>query len=271
MCVDKFKPVPKHSTTLIVFNEIFRFIKRKGREIIGPLIRSRAIKIYLNAHKVRKLQIGAGSNILDGWLNTNSPKFSRKVIFLDATKQFPFDDSTFDYIFSEHQIEHLTYEEGLFMLRECLRVLKPGGKIRIATPSLEMLFGLHVPVKSARQQYYIKWVVDKFVPGVSTYREAFVINNAFYNYQHRFLYDQSTLQGALEEAGFVDVTPYPVGQSDDEILRGIEHHGSFIGDEEINSFETMVLEGKRQIDGSCKSDHVHVGKVADYVRDAEMP
>jgi predicted SAM-dependent methyltransferase len=241
----KSTPFSKNSATLVIFNEIYRFAKRKCRQIIGPTVRSRAIKSYLNSHTVRKLQIGAGSNILSGWLNTNAPKFSRKVIFLDATKRFPFEDFTFDYIFCEHQIEHLTYEGGLFMLRECFRVLKSGGEIRVATPSLETLLGLLAPVKSELQQRYIKWVVDKYIPGVAVYREPFAINNSFYNHWHRFLYDRETLQGSLEEAGFVDVTPWPVGQSDDEVFQGIEQHGRDIGDEEINAFETMVLESKR--------------------------
>jgi predicted SAM-dependent methyltransferase len=57
----------------------------------------------------------------------------------------------FDYVFSEHMIEHVSYAEGLLMLRECLRVLKPGGRIRIATPSLEVLLDLYKPSKTPIQ------------------------------------------------------------------------------------------------------------------------
>ncbi|MCL5024017.1 MAG: methyltransferase domain-containing protein [Nitrospirae bacterium] len=233
------------SKTLRAADTLFRFSKRTIRRFCGSLVRILTIKAYLRTSRVRKLQIGAGANILDGWLNTNEAGFSGRVIFLDATKPFPLRDHTFDYIFSEHQIEHLTYEEGLFMLQECMRVLKPGGKIRIATPDLETLIGLHVPEKSELQKRYIRWIVDAYFPERGGYRESFVINNAFRNWGHRFLYDHATLQDALEKAGFVAVTRHSTGQSDDEVFRGIEYHGSAVGDEEMTRFETMVLEGKR--------------------------
>ena len=229
----------------IALNEIYRFGKRKCRRMAGFLIRSQTIRSYLRTHQVHKLQIGAGTNILDGWLNTNESSFSSKVIFLEATRPFPFDNSTFDYIFSEHQIEHLSYKEGLFMLHECSRVLKPGGKIRVATPDLDALIGLRASEKNELQKRYIKWIVDTYFPDVGIYKESFVINNAFQNWEHRFLYDRETLKDSMERAGFINIAFYSVGQSDEEILRGIEHHGKAICNEEINSFETMVLEGKR--------------------------
>src|SRR5438477_50522 len=82
---------------------------------------------------------GAGFNSLPGWLNTDLEPKSASVIYLDAAKPLPFAYSTFDYIFSEHVIEHIPYPQGLSMLKECFRVIKPGGTIRIATPNLEQI------------------------------------------------------------------------------------------------------------------------------------
>ena len=107
--------------------------------------RSQQIKKYAASHTVRKLQLGSGDNYLKDWLNTDLYPRSKDYICMDATRQFPFGDSTFDYLFSEHLIEHFTYEAGEFMLKECYRVLKSGGKIRISTPSLEQLAGLFKP------------------------------------------------------------------------------------------------------------------------------
>src|SRR5215470_4711811 len=90
---------------------------------------------YLRRQHVRKLHIGCGSNILNGWLNSDLRPHTRDVLHLDATKRFPFDDELFDYIFSEHMIEHVSYAEGLFMLGECYRILKKNGRIRLSTPN----------------------------------------------------------------------------------------------------------------------------------------
>ncbi len=214
--------------------------------------RASAILSYLSSYPTRKLQLGAGSTFLHGWLNTDLLPVSGDFLFLDVTRPFPFENGTFDYIFAEHLIEHVPYHSGTLMLRECYRVLKPHGRIRIATPDLETIIGLHTPEKSDRQQGYVRWFIDKFHADLGSYREAFVINGMFYNFGHSFIYDRATLQISLEEAGFVDVTECKVGESDDENLRQLESHlGTEVGGDVMNEFETMVLEvGKGQRNAS---------------------
>src|SRR5205814_992975 len=77
---------------------------------------------------------------------------------------FPLPDASFDFVFSEHMLEHLSYEEGLACLRECRRVLRPGGRIRIATPSLERLARLYDAEQTDVQRRYVRWAADSFVP-----------------------------------------------------------------------------------------------------------
>lgn len=206
---------------------------------------AQAFSAYQEAQPVRKLQLGAGTNLLDGWLNTDIVPSGPAVTFLDSTKRFPSDDAAFDYVFSEHHIEHISYAEGLLMLRECYRVLRPGGRIRIATPSLETLLGLFTAQPDDIQQRYIRFITDTFLPDIHTYSPVFVLNNAFRNWGHQFLYDRATLRQALEEVGFVEVTSWLPGESNDPHLCGIESHGDFIGDEAMSRFETMVLQGRR--------------------------
>jgi len=237
----------KRSMLSITLRRVARFGILEYLKVSGYLYRSKAIQTYLSSHQVRKLQIGAGTNTLEGWLNTDYRSISRGVVFLDATRPFPFEDGSFDYVFSEHQIEHLTYNEGLFMLRECYRVLKPGGRIRVATPDLEALISLYTQNKSDIQERYIKWIIDMCLPEVGIYKESFVINNAFRNFGHQFIYDRATLESAIEEVGFIDIIIYAPGASDDELLREIESHGKAVGNEEMNRFETLVLEAKRPI------------------------
>ncbi|HEY0735287.1 MAG TPA: methyltransferase domain-containing protein [Herpetosiphonaceae bacterium] len=206
---------------------------------------AQALDAYQATHSVRKLQLGTGTNPLDGWLNTDIVPAGSGVVFLDSTKRFPIEDATFDYVFSEHHIEHLSYTEGLVTLREAFRVLRPGGRIRIATPSLETLIGLYTAPVDELQQRYIRFITDTFLPDVQTYSPVFVLNNAFRNWGHQFLYDRATLQQTMEQVGFVEIASPAPGTSDDPNLRGIDSHGDFIGNEEMSRFETMVLEGRR--------------------------
>ena len=178
-----------------------------------------------------------------GWLNTDVLPTSRKVAYLDATRRFPFNDDVFDYVYSEHMIEHIEHEGAVFMLRECFRVLKPGGKIRISTPDLKVYTGLHSKEKTASQKFYIDWVIQNLMPEVDYCEEVFLINNAFRAWGHQFLYDRETLRATMARAGFEDIKYHQPGVSDDENLRGIELHGSLLECEEINQFEAFAVEG----------------------------
>ena len=215
---------------------------RRARRALGS---SKKISFYLDFHQIRKLQIGSGTNLLEGWLNTDYSLTSPEAVFLDATKPFGFKDGTFDFVFSEHQIEQLGYLEAVSMLGECFRVLKPGGAIRLATTSLEALLSLHSSDNEEIKRRYIEWMVDSSLPEIGLYEACFVLNNAFHKWGKRFLYDQATLQRALEKAGFIDVRRCEAGESQLDALRGVESHGKLMDNEELTRFETMVLEAVR--------------------------
>ncbi len=192
-----------------------------------------------------KLQVGAGSNLLAGWLSTDLNPRTPEVAFLDASKPFPFKNDTFAYVYSEHMIEHIPWSEGAFMLRECLRVLKSDGAIRVATPDLQVLLDLCRGTQSPVADRYVHWITDRFLDGVQVYKPQFVINNAFKNWGHQFLYDAEVLTMALSEAGFTDIRQVRTGESEDPHLRHLESHGAYIEDNEMASFETMIFEARR--------------------------
>jgi predicted SAM-dependent methyltransferase len=204
-----------------------------------------ATKAYLATHQIRKLEIGARVASLDGWLSTDIDPVSDDTVYLDATKPLPFDSGTFDYIYSEHMIEHVSWQNGQAMLRECHRVMKPGGVVRIATPDMAMILALYAPDLSAEQKNYVEWMVTKELPEANTHKAAFVINNAFRNWGHQFIYDGNLLTLALEGAGFVNIRRCAYGESLEEHLRQIERHGKHVGDEKIARFESMIFEGTR--------------------------
>jgi len=201
------------------------------------------IKNYLANHVVRKLQLGSGLNPLPGWLNTDLEP-SEEMVLLDVRLPFPFGDFSFDYVFSEHSIEHVSYQHGLNCLKECFRVLRQGGKIRIATPNLSFLIALYNEDKTDCQRRYVAWSMETFASPFEVPPETYVINNFVRDWGHQFIYDYRTLYGALVQAGFVDVHEVRVGESDDPVFQGLESHGRVIPPE-FNELETMVAEGRK--------------------------
>jgi predicted SAM-dependent methyltransferase len=224
-----------------------RVVRRVTRALRAPGD-SRTTRSYIRTHEVRKLQVGSGPNLFAGWLNTDlmpdaHPSPQIRVIFLDATRPFPFKDETFHYIFSEHLIEHLSLREGTEMIRECLRVLEPGGRLRLATPDLAAIVGLYSGPLNRAQRHYVEWVMTRWLPDVKSGNPCcYVINQMFNSWEHRFIYDAETLTAMLVDAGFVDIIRHAPGASDDPVLRGVESHGRALNDEDVNLFETLVLE-----------------------------
>jgi SAM-dependent methyltransferase len=238
---------------------VARLVKTRIYEVMFLPFRSRVIKRYLDSNAVTRLQIGTGPNVLHGWLNTDVyPETGlldslRRVVFLDATKPFPFPDRSIDYVFSEHVIEHLAYNSASNMLGECYRVLRPGGKIRIATPDLHAIISLDGSPMDRRQGDYCRFVVTNFASEIDadgaaervSMWEALTTNIMFYAHDHKFIYNRETLQATMSAVGFTNIKWESPGVSDDPILCGLEMHGKRLGNEEINKFETMVVEGSR--------------------------
>jgi predicted SAM-dependent methyltransferase len=218
-------------------------VRRLLRTVLRRSRRQRLIDGYLREHAVRKLQLGAAENVQPGWLNTDLHGYGHggELVYLDVRKPFPLPAASFDFVFSEHMLEHLTYADGQRCLRECLRVLRPGGTIRIATPSLERL--AHLYDGGEVQERYVRWAVDTLEPEVRAYFPGVAVNNFFRSWGHRFIYDEDTLRHALTQAGFVDIRSLHVGESPHAELTGLERH---LGEApEINEYETFVLEARR--------------------------
>jgi predicted SAM-dependent methyltransferase len=203
---------------------------------VRPFLVSR----YIKSHAVRKLQIGAHVCLLPGWLNSDLYPQSLDSIALDATRAFPIPDGSFDYVFSEHQMEHIPYDDALAMLSECRRILRRGGKIRVAVPSLDRLVELFRPEQSDVQQQYVRYSANFWWPSVQDPGPCFAFNSAFMYWGHKFLYDQATLRRALESVGFTQIQFFAPGVSDDQNLLGIEARTS-----EMDFYETVVAQAIR--------------------------
>jgi predicted SAM-dependent methyltransferase len=207
------------------------------------------------------LQIGGGDNILEGWLNTDFMPRNNETVILDVTKPLFFKSNTFDYIFCEHMIEHITYNEAIKMLRECLRILRSGGKLRISTPDLEVYIALFSQQKSEMQERHIEWISNNWLKrqGVNSRNEAFVLNLMMRGWGHKFLYDFTTLKLVLSDSGFSEIKSVQVKISEDENLNGIESHGDVIKkikgiqeqfgskfDNEMNEFGSLTVEAVKR-------------------------
>jgi predicted SAM-dependent methyltransferase len=223
--LDRIKQVLKKLHLYLLISgilDVIRFLIYRAKREFG-LVDRQIISNYRQQNEIQKLHIGCGNNVLDGWLNSNYYTYAPHLVHIDATEPFPLGNDEFDYIFSEHTIEHISCEDGLLMLNECFRVLKPNGKIRISTSNLSFLVELYKSDKSDLQLDYIKWATDIFIPHVSAHEGTYAIDNFVRDWGHSFIYDEKTLRLSLEKAGFTNITQWELNQSDSDVFRNLEN------------------------------------------------
>jgi predicted SAM-dependent methyltransferase len=220
-----------------------RRIRRESLRLRYRVRPQETVETYLATHPIARLQIGAGPNSVPGWLNTDRDPVEGHA-YLDATRRFPQPDGSLDYVWAEHTIEHFTWQQGLAMLKECQRVLKPGGRVRIATPDLERVAGLLTNDDPIARDY-VRWSTETFLPNVDAVRPAHVVNQLFRGWGHRYLYDDETLAATMEQAGFSAPRRFPFGESDDPELHGIEAHGADERSKAMIRFETLVVQATK--------------------------
>jgi len=201
------------------------------------------ISSYMQQNSVRKLQIGSGDNDFKGWLNTEYEPHEGQA-FLDAIEHFPLPDSSFNYIFSEHVIEHFSYWDGQKMLKESYRVMKPGGRIRLVTPNLDKLLALsHQPTEEMQRYMREKMAWHKWWPKTPD-PAALIVSMESHDFGHQFLYNPAILGQCLEKAGFRNVTIHEMGVSTDPQLANLEVRPGFPG-EWAKRYESMALEAEK--------------------------
>jgi SAM-dependent methyltransferase len=131
--------------------------------------------------------------------------FPEGIVRADVRHGLPYPDGSVIAVYSSHMIEHMTRWQGFEMLRECHRVLAPGGVLRLATPDLRELIDEYVRGESPKGPT----PADSFVKQLETFREepgslAQRLVRRLLTAPHQWLYDEQSLVQLLDDAGFVD-------------------------------------------------------------------
>lgn len=188
-----------------------------------------------------KLHIGCGAFLLPGWINLDqAPRDG--AFYLDARRPLPLEDGCVHRIFHEHFLEHLDLNEGLRFLRECIRVLEPGGLMRLSTPDLELTMATYQDRNPAvrRDEAMARHV--RITGATASITAAMLFNDKMRGWGHRFLYDEETLRRQLERAGFEAVVRRRFGESEHLELRGLEHHADVPW---MRDAEPLIVEARR--------------------------
>jgi SAM-dependent methyltransferase len=89
---------------------------------------------------VSKLNLGCGRDFRPGYVNLDLARIRGVDVVADLEKPLPFQDGTFDEVFTSHVLEHVS--DLISLLGELQRICKPGAVIRIWVPHLSF-FGAY--------------------------------------------------------------------------------------------------------------------------------
>ncbi len=93
---------------------------------------------------MKMLNLGCGSRYHKDWINIDFFSNNKDILAYDLLKGIPYKGNTFDVVYHSHLIEHFPKKNAMNFIKECFRVLKIGGVIRIATPNLEEIVNNYV-------------------------------------------------------------------------------------------------------------------------------
>lgn len=148
-----------------------------------------------------RLHIGCGPKLKSEWINIDLS--SKADIMLDLREPLPFSESSCSVIYSEHFLEHLEYPlHAIAFLRECYRLLEPGGVLSLGVPDTEWPIAEYAGTRRddyfriAKERWHAKWCQTQMEQLNYHFRQ---------DGDHRFAYDLLTLAQALTSVGFQQV------------------------------------------------------------------
>ncbi len=207
-----------------------------------------------------RLHLGCGPNTPEGWINLDGswnawlgkhPRLRRllkalhvvpatlpdiswspNILIHDVRRRLPFHDNFLSAIYASHLLEHLYLEEAKTLLKECFRVLKPAGVLRMVVPDLRAV----VLEYMGENAFGNSSNSDTMCPGDRLNKRLHLRSpeppsgNAIYRlyralkdfHSHKWMYDADSLMYHFKWAGFVDVEEMQFLQSRIEGIEEIE-------------------------------------------------
>ncbi|MDX1460906.1 MAG: methyltransferase domain-containing protein [Xanthomonadales bacterium] len=165
-----------------------------------------------------RVNCGAGHWKLEGWINVDLDPATEPDFVADLTRAIPLADESVDYMHAEDFMDQVSLAQGRAFLRECRRVLKPEGVLRLLTPDLRKLARLYLDDPDELKRL---WREDVGIP-LEVGTEGEIFNLGMRLLGHRFVYDGETLQALCRECGF-QMEPVFYGESRHEALKGIDY------------------------------------------------
>ena len=165
----------------------------------------------------KKYNLGCGTKLYQDFLNIGYwPHLSEGMVYKDLNgtestfmlnhdlrNGIPAEDESLDLVYHSHMLEHLSYTDGIEFLRECFRVLRPGGIMRVLVPDLELWINAYT---NNNKFFFDQYRRDGGIDSSIYVTKAAVFMGMLHNHEHKCGYDFESLKWLVEYIGFRAVT-----------------------------------------------------------------
>lgn len=185
------------------------------------------------------LHFGAGLNQLpEPWHNLGPAH--------DIRKRLKFESASAAAIVAEHVVEHVPFLQGLGFFRECLRVLRPGGVLRVAFPDIGRFLvsdsrGVELNAAALCYANALSDRPEMELPSRPTAKARAGLEHLLTGWGHQTAWTEQTAAGSLLVAGFSEVRPRRYGCGD---LGPVDGHHLDVG-AELALLESTILEARK--------------------------
>lgn len=163
-----------------------------------------------------RFHLGCGRHFIPGYLNIDLVKEAetgkiyqagdkKGAFFLsyDLSNGIPGYDNSLDVIYHCHFLEHLAYRQAIRLLRHAGLRLKPGGRMRVVVPDLELWIENYHRNQTSFFDAYRRQVLGDDLDLYATKGSVFM--GMLHNWGHRCGYDFETLEWLLKKSGFTNI------------------------------------------------------------------
>ena len=163
-----------------------------------------------------KINFGSGPYPMAGWINVDLDPAGKPEVLANLSRPLPFATGVADFLHTEDFIAQLDPLPLLAFLRECRRILKPDGAMRMLTPDLARFARMYL-----EDPDHLVWIWNTFVGVPLETGTACEVLNLGMRLAGRFQYDLATYSKLAAEAGF-DTVRVAYNESRFEALRGLD-------------------------------------------------
>jgi predicted SAM-dependent methyltransferase len=171
--------------------------------------------------KLNHLNVGCGNKFHKQWVNVDMTSYSKDVISANLLKGIPFPDNEFDVLYHSQVLEHFPKEKAQDFMKECYRVLRKGGIIRVVVPNLENII-----------DEYKKFLTENI-------ENPNDVSAANYDWILLEMYDQTVRNHTGGQ--MAEYLKRPVLINENYVIDRLGHLGHSIRDHYLSNYHTMFI------------------------------